>query len=143
MQNTTRHLRKRRESSMQSSNFAYVNGRFVPENEATVSIFDRGFLYGDGCFETMRVYGGKIFRLTKHIVRLCDGLQRVGIQPPGRPGEIKAMLEELVRHNQVADGMARVYVTSGSGDFNRLAAEYMQPTIVALALPLNPRLQKN
>ncbi len=54
---------------MPSTNYAYINGRFVPEAEATVSIFDRGFLYGDGVFETMRVYGGKIFRLLNSMCR--------------------------------------------------------------------------
>src|SRR5213594_4424346 len=77
---TTRRLPRRKASSMQSTYYAYVSGRFVPENEATVSIFDRGFLYGDGCFETMRVYGKRIFRAAEHLNRLAAGVRILGIE---------------------------------------------------------------
>src|SRR3989442_11145550 len=88
---TTRRSRKRRESSMPSTNYAYVNGRFVRDNEASVSIFDRGFLYGDGCFETMRVYDGKIFRLEAHLARLADALGELGIEPALSGEELRAV----------------------------------------------------
>ena len=74
---------------MPSTNYAYVNGRFVPEAEATVSIVDRGFLYGDGVFETMRVYGRKVFRLLEHVNRLVAGIDLLGID-----------LEETSQHLQ-------------------------------------------
>ena len=70
---------------MPSTNYAYVNGHFVPENEARISIFDRGFLYGDGVFETMRVYGERIFRPLEHFERMRDGMRALAIQSPLSP----------------------------------------------------------
>lgn len=99
---------------MPSTNYAYVNGKFVPEADATVSIFDRGFLYGDGCFETMRVYGGRVFRPLPHFTRLFDGLTVLDIESPFSPEELHAVCRALCRSNQVVDGVARVYRTRDS-----------------------------
>src|SRR5438093_13675189 len=103
MPSTRKHSPKRKESSMPSTNYAYVNGRFVPETEASVSIFDRGFLYGDGCFETMRVYEGKIFRLTEHLRRLAAGVGMLGLEEPLVSEEIRAVFDSLVERNGVKD----------------------------------------
>jgi branched-chain amino acid aminotransferase len=99
---------------MPSISYAYVNGRFVPEQQARVSIFDRGFLYGEGCFETMRVYGGKIFRLTEHLNRLEAGLNRLGIPMLLSHEELRAVCELLIQSNAVTDGVARIYQTEQS-----------------------------
>ena len=96
---------------MLSTNYAYVNGRFVPEAEATVSIFDRGFLYGDGVFETMRVYDGKIFRPVEHTERLLDGLRALGIQCVLSREELRVVCRLLTERNNVHYGVARVYQT--------------------------------
>ena len=99
---------------MPSSNYAYVNGRFVPEAQATVSIFDRGFLYGDGVFETMRVYGGRVFRAAEHMERLFAGLRALGIESVFSPEELRAVCRVLTEMNDVQDGVARVYRTRDS-----------------------------
>jgi branched-chain amino acid aminotransferase len=99
---------------MPSTNYAYVNGRFVPENEATVSIFDRGFLYGDGVFETMRVYGGQVFRAFEHFDRLRKGARALAIQSPLSPEELHAVCRALIRHNVVSGGVARICLTRDS-----------------------------
>jgi branched-subunit amino acid aminotransferase/4-amino-4-deoxychorismate lyase len=99
---------------MPSTIYAYVNGKFVPETEARVSIFDRGFLYGDGCFETMRVYHGRFFRALEHMDRLSEGLAALGIVPALSPEELRAVCRVLIQHNAVDDGLARVYVTRDS-----------------------------
>ena len=99
---------------MPSTIYAYVSGKFVPETEARVSIFDRGFLYGDGCFETMRVYNGRIFRALEHMERLEQGLQALGIVPPFSPEEFRAVCRVLIQRNDVDDGVARLYVTPDS-----------------------------
>lgn len=99
---------------MPSKAYAYVNGRFVPESEARVSIFDRGFLYGDGCFETMRVYSGRMFRAAEHLERLFAGLRALGIEPLLSPEEFRAACRALIRYNAVGDGVARIYQTRDS-----------------------------
>ena len=99
---------------MPSSNYAFVNGRFVPEAQASVSIFDRGFLYGDGVFETMRVYGGRIFRPVEHIERLLDGLRALSIQCVLSREELRAVCRVLTERNDAHHGVARVYQTRDS-----------------------------
>ena len=99
---------------MHSTNYAYVNGRFIPESQAAVSIFDRGFLYGDGCFETMRVYAGRIFRPWDHFDRLLEGLSALGIESPFSPEEMSAVCRALIRYNAIDNGIARVYRTRDS-----------------------------
>ena len=99
---------------MASNDYACVNGRFVSEDRAAISIFDRGFLYGDGVFETMRVYGGRVFRALEHFDRLFEGLQALGIESPFSPEELRAICRALIRYNNVADGVARVYLTRDS-----------------------------
>jgi branched-chain amino acid aminotransferase len=109
---------------MPSSNYAYVNGKFVLESEATVSIFDRGFLYGDGCFETMRVYGGCVFRVLEHFHRLFDGLAALEIDSPFSPQELVAVCRALISRNAVDDGVARVYITRDSMVATAMAREF-------------------
>jgi len=99
---------------MQSTSYAFVNGRFVPEAQASVSIFDRGFLYGEGVFETMRVYGGRMFRAAEHMERLFAGLQTLGIESVFSPEELRAVCRSLAEMNGVPDGAARVYRTRDS-----------------------------
>ncbi|MCG3149354.1 MAG: D-alanine aminotransferase [Verrucomicrobiae bacterium] len=99
---------------MPSINYAYVNGKFLPEAEACVSIFDRGFLYGDGCFETLRLYGGRLFRPLDHFARLFAGLRLLEIESPFSPEELRAVCRALSRWNNVTDGVARIYRTRDS-----------------------------
>src|SRR5690349_4577690 len=99
---------------MPPTNFAYVYGRFVRGDQATVSIFDRGFLYGDGCFETMRVYSGRLFRPRQHLRRLSRGLVALNIESLLSPEELHAACRALIRFNNVRDGMARIYQTRDS-----------------------------
>jgi branched-chain amino acid aminotransferase len=117
---------------MQSNDCAYVNGRFVLESEATVSIFDRGFLYGDGVFETMRVYGGTIFRLYQHLLRLFNGLRVLQIEPDLTQEDLHAVLLALIQRNGLKDGMARVYVTRGPIGLGVRGQAIWQPTVVAV-----------
>lgn len=118
---------------MPSTNYAYVNGRFVPEADATVSIFDRGFLYGDGVFETMRVLKGKIFRLSQHLRRMDEGLKHLHFDSPLDNEEIRAVLLELVGRNRVEEGFARIYLTRGWGNIGLGAEGIQNRSVVALA----------
>ena len=118
---------------MPSTNCAYVNGRFVPEAEATVSIFDRGFLYGDGCFETMRIYDKKIFQVYEHFERLFEGLKHLVIESPLSREELRAVCYALIERNHIWDGMARIYVTPGSSNIGPPAPAERGATLAAVA----------
>jgi branched-chain amino acid aminotransferase len=129
---------------MPSVNYAYVNGRVVPEREAAVSIFDRGFLYGDGVFETMRVYGGRLFRPLEHFERMFAGLLALGIESLFTPEELRAICRALGRYNQVADGVARVYITRDSLVVTVQAREFATREIRAIVsgIRIDPQLSR-
>ncbi|MBI3880549.1 MAG: aminotransferase class IV [Verrucomicrobia bacterium] len=92
-----------------------LNGRFVPEARATVSIFDRSFLYGDGVFETIRVHCGIPFMWKAHIMRLVAGAATLRIRPPIAPDFLLGHALELLRRNRVRDGLLRVQLSRGVG----------------------------
>ena len=93
----------------------FLNRRFVPENKAAISVFDRGLLYGDGLFETVRIYGGKFFRLRAHIKRLYEGLKVLGIKIPYTRAEMEIFTRELAISNRINEGFARIVVSRGEG----------------------------
>lgn len=99
---------------MRSMNYAYVNGRFLAESEAKISIFDRGFLYGDGVFETIRVYRRNLVHALDHLDRLFASLDRLGIHSIFSPEELRAACNVLIERNGLADGVARIYYTRDS-----------------------------
>ncbi len=93
----------------------YLNGKFVPEAEATVSVFDRGFLYGDGLFETVRLYAGKPFRWPQHLRRLRQGAAFVGITLAPTDDELTRVVAELVARNSLAECLLRIALSRGIG----------------------------
>lgn len=117
---------------MRSNNYAYINERFVPEAEATVSIFDRGFLYGHGIFETMRVYEGKVFRVREHLDRLLASLKHLEIKCPLAPEDLGTILRVLAERNKVRGGFARLYITSGASSQGLMTRSEHGVTLVAL-----------
>jgi len=116
---------------MQSINYAYINGQFVPEAQANVSVFDSGFLFGDGVFETMPVYHSRIFRFNQHVQRLFAGLERLKIHIPFSIESLRKIFEKLCEQN-IQHGVARVYVTRGPGVAVLSTASPTQPTVVAM-----------
>jgi len=94
----------------------YINGGFVPRSEARVSVFDRGFLYGDGLFEGIRAYQGRVFRLDQHIDRLFQGAKAIMLKPPVSPDELRDIIREGVRRTGNGDCYIRVVVSRGEGD---------------------------
>ncbi len=93
----------------------YLNGQFIPEAAATVSVFDRGFLYGDGLFETVAVHNGKPFRWKQHLQRLRKGATFVGITLRPDDGELIEIARELLRRNQIGEGVLRIALSRGVG----------------------------
>jgi len=94
----------------------YVNGRFVSRSEATVAVFDRGFLYGDGVFEGIRAYQGRVFRLGQHVDRLFRSAKAILLEPPAGPEELKDLIREGVRRRGGGDCYIRVVLSRGEGD---------------------------
>src|SRR5438552_3072542 len=109
----------------------YRDGQFVPDTQAGISPFDRGFLYGDGLFETLRCYDGKFFRAERHGARLKAGLDALGITLPASARDLQWVLRELVAWNNVANGVARIVVTRGQGEFGLLGQQAQQPLVLA------------
>jgi len=91
----------------------YLNGQFVDEKAAVVSVGDRGFLYGDGLFETMRAYGGKVFRPGMHLRRLADSARALRIPLNVSPAELEEAVGELLAVNRLGDAYVRVTLTRG------------------------------
>ncbi len=94
----------------------YINGKFVPQSEAKISVFDRGYLYGDGVFEGIRGYNGRIFRLDQHLERLYRGAKAIALEVPLTPEELKDVIIETVRRNELRDCYIRVVASRGEGD---------------------------
>jgi branched-chain amino acid aminotransferase len=98
------------------SELVYVSGSFRPASDATVSVFDHGLLYGDGVFEGIRAYSGRVFRLERHIDRLFDSAKAIRLQIPHAPAEVCDIVVESCRRNGIIDGYIRLVVTRGAGD---------------------------
>ncbi|NBV20883.1 MAG: aminodeoxychorismate lyase [Proteobacteria bacterium] len=94
----------------------FFNGRFVPAEQAVVSAFDRGFLYGDGLFETLRVMNGVPLRWDAHWRRFALGLQRLDLTVPWLPEYLRANAANLSHHNQLPDALLRLTISRGVGE---------------------------
>lgn len=117
---------------------AFLNGSFVPEQQAAISIFDRGFLYGDGLFETVCIYSGKVFRLNRHLERLFGGLDTLRFKIPYTEPSMGQALTDLIRRNNVANGFARIILTRGISDFGLGTRSSRDPNVVMYAQPREP-----
>jgi branched-chain amino acid aminotransferase len=94
----------------------YVNKGFRPAAEAAVSVFDHGLLYGDGVFEGIRAYNGRVFKLERHIDRLFDSAKAIRLEIPHSHAEVCEVVLEACRQNDITDGYIRLLVTRGAGD---------------------------
>ncbi|MGB5862914.1 MAG: D-amino-acid transaminase [Sulfitobacter sp.] len=111
----------------------YVNGQFLPENEATVSIFDRGFLMADGVYEVTSVLDGKLVDFDGHAVRLDRSLGELDMRNPISKDDLLEVHRELVRRNEIDEGLIYLQITRGSDgdrDFAFPDPETTEPTIV-------------
>ena len=99
-----------------SENQVFVNGKFFPKSQATVSVFDHGLLYGDGVFEGMRSYGGLVFRMKEHLDRLWESAQTIMLEIPYTKEKLKGIVIQTLQKNQLKDAYIRLVVTRGTGD---------------------------
>ena len=112
------------------SRTVYVNGDYVPEEEATVSVFDRGFTFGDGVYEVTAVLDGKLIDYEGHANRLQRSLKELGMKMPVTPDQMLEIHRELVRRNDVEEGLVYLQVTRGAADRDFAYSDDLTPTLV-------------
>jgi len=114
----------------------YVNGKFLPQSEAKVSVFDHGLLYGDGIFEGIRAYNGRVFKLDRHLDRLYASARAIDLEIPHSREEMTRLILEACRRNKIRDGYIRPIITRGVGDLGIDPRKCKAgPTIVVIAQP--------
>ena len=114
----------------------YINGLFWTIDKANISVLDRGFTYGDGLFETMRVYSGKIFRLEHHLDRLFQSARSIFIELPITRNEIRSAIYAAIKLNGLSNSIVRLTVTRGELDSGVNVDYSSPPTIVILVKPV-------
>ena len=116
---------------------AYLNGEFLPLADTQVSVMDRGFLFGDGVYEVIPVYGGRLFRLAHHLKRLHNSLEGVRIADPLSTEAWETMLTDLVSRNEGGDQAVYLQVTRGVAEKRDHAfPENTAPTLFAMSTPM-------
>jgi branched-chain amino acid aminotransferase len=119
----------------------FMNDRLVPEDEARVSVFDHGLLYGDGVFEGMRSYSGRVFRLDAHIDRLWESAQAICLKIPLTKEAVAQAVNETLAANGLTDGYVRLLVTRGAGTLGLDPNRTKNPQVIVIAdtISLYPR----
>jgi len=108
----------------------FLNGQFVPEAQAVIRVNDRGFMYGDGLFETIRVVKGRPFRLAQHLERMTRGADFLKIKPPFPAKELQQFAEQLIEKNQMPEAILRITLTRGPGERGYTPQAEGRPTVV-------------
>jgi len=118
----------------------WLNGELMPIEEASVSILDHGLLYGDGCFEGIRVYDGRIFKLRTHLERMHQSAELLHLEPPYSLDEIEQAIRETVAANDITCGYIRLVYTRGIGTLglNPFTCNTPQAFIIAATISLYP-----
>ena len=120
----------------------FLNGDFIEEEEANISVFDRGFMYGDGVFETLRIYNGKPFLFDRHIGRLSHGLGSLFIGDKYSFSEYLEHTRELIEKNNVTEGVLRIQATRGPGKRGYSTTGNYDPTVL-ISLHEAPNIDPN
>jgi len=115
---------------------AFFNGRFIPETQAVVPITDRGFLYGDGLFETLRVSRGRPLWWGRHLARLQGGAEFLKLALPWSSDELRRFVTKLIEQNALPDSVLRITLSRGSGSRGYLPTDANNPTLVMTQHPL-------
>ncbi|MFG0313957.1 MAG: aminotransferase class IV, partial [Phycisphaerales bacterium] len=111
----------------------YVNGQMLPKSKASVSVFDHGLLYGDGVFEGIRVYQGKIFKSDQHMERLWASAEALRITIPMSRDDMVAVQRRCIEANEIVDGYIRLIVTRGVGTLGLNPFKCPTPGVICIA----------
>lgn len=120
-------------TSVAKSPQIYIDGEFFDEADAKVSVFDHGLLYGDGVFEGIRFYNGRVFRMEEHLNRLWESAHSICLEIPISRAAMDEALLETIRQNGLRDGYVRLVVTRGVGNLGLNPAHCKQPSIIIIA----------
>jgi len=120
-----------------SQQVIYLNGEFVAKEDAKVSVYDHGFLYGDGIFEGIRIYDGNIFRCKEHLQRLYDSAKSIALEIPLSVEEMQNALIETIRRNGLRDGYIRLVVSRGPGDLGLDPRRAPNPNVIIIVEKLS------
>lgn len=112
------------------SRTVYVNGAFLPEEDATISIFDRGFIFGDGIYEVSAVLGGKLVDCEAHLIRLERSCNEIGLKLAWSRDELIAIHQELITRNKLDEGSIYLQVSRGAADRDFAFPKDIKPSIV-------------
>jgi branched-chain amino acid aminotransferase len=110
----------------------YISGRLYDKDEATISVYDHGLLYGDGVFEGMRSYGGRVFRLQEHLERLWNSAKAIWLQIPMSRQQLAAAVVDTLEANQIQDGYVRLVVTRGAGTLGLDPTKTSHPQVIII-----------
>lgn len=110
----------------------YINGQYYSREDAKISVYDHGLLYGDGVFEGLRIYSGKVFRLEAHLVRLWESAISIGLKIPITLEQLTADVNETVAKNGLEDGYIRLVVTRGAGPLGLDPYKCTDPQVIII-----------
>ncbi len=110
----------------------YINGKYYPKADAKVSVYDHGLLYGDGVFEGMRAYGGKVFRHRAHIDRLYESAAAIQLNIPMSKDALQQAVNDTLHRNQLVDAYIRLVVTRGAGSLGLDPAKTSDPQVIII-----------
>ena len=111
----------------------YINGEYYPKSEAKISVFDHGFLYGDGVFEGIRAYNGIVFKLKEHVSRLYQSAHVMNLDIPLTKDQMIEAVVETLQKNKLRDAYIRLVVSRGAGDLGLDPRKCPKPTVVIIA----------
>ncbi|MBT2760443.1 branched-chain-amino-acid transaminase [Paenibacillus sp. ISL-20] len=115
-----------------SEQWIYLDGEFVTKENAKVSVFDHGFLYGDGIFEGIRIYNGNIFKCKEHLDRLYDSAKSIDLVIPLAYDELLEAMAKTIRRNDMRNGFIRIVVSRGAGNLGLDPRRCPKPTVLII-----------
>src|SRR5207245_10696744 len=121
-----------RATSVAKESKIYIDGKFYSEKDAKVSVFDHGLLYGEGIFEGIRFYNGRVFRLEEHLERLWDSARSILLEIPMSQRAMTEALLETIRQNDLREGYIRLIVTRGVGNLGLNPEQCKTPSVIII-----------
>lgn len=115
----------------------FLNGEFVSKDQAKISVYDHGYLYGDGVFEGIRVYEGNVFKLLEHLIRLYESAKSIMLEIPYTLEEMKDLVVMTIRKNKLLNGYIRLVVSRGVGTLGLAPDSCLKPNVVIIAEQLS------